>query len=192
MEEGHGYKDQINANGDYLNRTSNALRLRSDGSLQSICYEQICQGCTDEVYFQCAKCEAIPYAFSYGTKYNKYLLFAMEDYTEIMNHYVDFLMKVIDSSSKTLFCSQEIHTLFKKMFGGKHFLDAYLNVALTISSPIVKKSLELHVTPSIGTTGNSLKRTKLSMQKNQISYSMKSENTSTFILSALMVWIWLA
>ena len=42
-----------------------------------------------------------------------------------MNHYVDFLMKVIDSSSKTLFCSQEIHTLFKKMFGGKHFLDVY-------------------------------------------------------------------
>ena len=42
-----------------------------------------------------------------------------------MNHYADFLMKVIDSSSKTLFCSQEIHTFFKKMFGGKHFLDAY-------------------------------------------------------------------
>ena len=33
-------------------------------------------------------------------------------------------MEVIDSSSKTLLCSQEVHTLVKKMFGGKHCLDA--------------------------------------------------------------------
>jgi hypothetical protein len=52
----------------------------------------------------------------------------MEDYTEIMNHYTVFLMKVIDSNSKTLLCSQEVHTLVKKMFGGKHFLDAYFDL----------------------------------------------------------------
>jgi hypothetical protein len=32
---------------------------------------------------------------------------------------------VINSSSKTLLCSQEVHALVKKMFGGKHCLDAY-------------------------------------------------------------------
>ena len=32
---------------------------------------------------------------------------------------------VINSSSKTLLCSQEVHALVKKMFGGKHSLDAY-------------------------------------------------------------------
>ena len=85
MEEGHGYKNQINANGDYLNHTSNALR--SNGSLRSICYEQIRQGCTDELFFQFGKLKGIAYAFYYGTKNNKYLVFAKEDYTEIMNQY---------------------------------------------------------------------------------------------------------
>jgi hypothetical protein len=32
---------------------------------------------------------------------------------------------VINSSSKTLLCSQEVHALVKKMFEGKHCLDAY-------------------------------------------------------------------
>jgi len=49
MEEGHGYKNQINVKSEYLNHTSNALR--SDDSLQSICYKQICHGCTDELLY---------------------------------------------------------------------------------------------------------------------------------------------
>ena len=77
--------------------------------------------------FQCAKCKVIPFAFPYGTKYNKFVVFAVDDYTEIMNHYAGFLKEVIDSSNRTLLCSQEIHTLVKKMFGGKHSLDAYFD-----------------------------------------------------------------
>jgi hypothetical protein len=123
MEESHGYKNQMNANGEYLNHTSNALQ--SDGSLRSICYEQIRQGCTDELFWRFGKGEAIPWAFDYGTKDNKYLVFAEDHYTEIMKHYTVFMKVVINSSSKTLLCSQEVHALVKKMFGGKHSLDAY-------------------------------------------------------------------
>ena len=36
-----------------------------------------------------------------------------------------FFKEVIDSSNRTLLCSQEIHTLVKKMIGGKHSLNAY-------------------------------------------------------------------
>jgi hypothetical protein len=123
MEESHGYKNQMNANGEYLNHTSNALQ--SDGSLRSICYEQIRQGCTDELFWRFGKGEAIPWAFDYGKKNNKYLVFAEDHYTEIMKHYAVFMKVVINSSSKTLLCSQEVHALVKKMFGGKHSLDAY-------------------------------------------------------------------
>ena len=66
-----------------------------------------------------------------------------------MNHYTVFLMEVIESSSKTLLCSQEVHALVRKMFGGKPLLDAYFDVTLTNSSPIVNKSLKLHATLSI-------------------------------------------
>ncbi len=58
-------------------------------------------------------------------KDNKYLVFAKVHYTEIMKHYAVFMKVVINSSSKTLLCSQEVHALVKKMFGGKHCLDAY-------------------------------------------------------------------
>ncbi len=36
-----------------------------------------------------------------------------------------FFKEVIDSSNRTLLCSQEFHTLVKKMIGGKHSLNAY-------------------------------------------------------------------
>jgi hypothetical protein len=97
----------MNANGEYLNHTSNALR--SDGSLRSICYEQLRQGCTDELFWLFGKGEGIPWAFDYGTKDNKYLVFAKFHYTEIMKHYAVFMKVVLDSSSKTLLCSQEVH-----------------------------------------------------------------------------------
>ena len=44
-----------------------------------------------------------------------------------MNHYAVIMMTVIDSSSKTLLCSKEVHALVKKMFGGKQSLDAYFD-----------------------------------------------------------------
>jgi hypothetical protein len=39
--------------------------------------------------------------------------------------YADFLKEVIDSSNRTLLCSQDFHALVKMMFRGKHSLDAY-------------------------------------------------------------------
>ena len=67
LEEGHSYKNATNADGEYIHHNSNALR--SNGTLWSLCWEQQWIGMMDDVYLiQCAKCEAVPFAFNYGNK----------------------------------------------------------------------------------------------------------------------------
>jgi len=178
VDEGQGYKKQKNANGEYLHHTSNALR--SDVTLQSTCWEKQRKGCTDDVYFHRASAK------------QSHLHSHMAQSIVNLFFYADFLKEVIDSSNRTLLCSQVFHALVKMMFRGKPILMLILNVTLTNYSPWAMKTSNFHVTPSIWATGNSINRTKLSMLKNQISNSTISENTSTFILCALMVWIWLA
>ena len=63
----------------------------------------------------------------------------MEDYTEIMNHYTDFLMKVIDSSSKTFSAHRKFTHFSRRCLEVNIFLMLILNVALTNSSKIVTK-----------------------------------------------------
>jgi hypothetical protein len=73
---------------------------------------------TDVVYFQCAKCEAVRFAFNYGSKKNKYDVFSKNEYDAIIRHYKKFIKVVIDATTKTLLCSHEVQRLVNEMYGG--------------------------------------------------------------------------